>query len=163
MKIRHFLLLVVVLMSSWVVGCAPAIGRMEYLASGGHGEVMGQMNGVTFTAVVTLAPNGERVCIEYLSPDALCGLTLSADTKTCEVSLGEVSFPCDVCEVAGFLRPATAFMPKADANSVQREGENTVLTFPSWGRLTISKNGEPLSLEREDIAMHVVWWQSGEH
>ncbi len=163
MKIRHFLLLVVVLMSSWVVGCAPARSGMEYLTSGGRGEVTGQMNGVTFTAVVTLSPNGEHVCVEYLSPDALSGLTLSADTKTCEVRLGEVSFFCDVCEVAGFLRPAIAFMPKGDANSVQREGENTVLSFPSWGRLTLSPKGEPLSLERENIALRMIWWQGGEH
>ena len=61
MKIRHFLLLVVVLVSSWVVGCAPTQREMEFLKTGGRGEVAGEMSGVAFSAVVELSPNGEGV------------------------------------------------------------------------------------------------------
>ena len=161
MKIRHFLLLIVVLMSSWVVGCAPTRSGREYLNSGGRGEVTGRMSEVAFSAVVELSPDGEQVRVEYLLPDALCGLILLTDGETCEVTLGELSFSCDASEVAGFLRPATAFLPQGDVNSVQRLGENTVLTYPGGEVLTLSASGEPLSLSREDIEMRVVWWQMG--
>ena len=161
MKIRHFLLWIVVLMSLWGTGCAPARSGMDYLESGGHGEVSGQMDGMAFSAVVELSPNGERVRVEYLSPDALCGLTLTLLGESCEVRLGEVCFSCDVGEVEGLLRPATAFLLYGDANSVQKEGENTVLVFPSGSTLTLSPKGEPISLVGEDVEMRVVWWQRG--
>lgn len=161
MKIRHFLLLVVVLMSSWVVGCASARSGMDYLVFGGHGEVSGRMSGVEFSAVVELSKNGERVRVEYLSPDALCGLILTSEGETCEVRLGEMCFTCETSKIAGFLRPATAFLQHGEANCVQKNGENTVLTFPASGTLTLSPKGEPLFFEREDIDMRVVWWQNG--
>ena len=161
MKIRHFLLLIVVLMSLWGTGCAPARSGMDYLASGGRGEVSGKMSGVEFSAVVELSPKGERVRVEYLSPASLCGLTLTASGEACEVKLGEVQFVCNTSEVAGFLRPVSVFLPKEEAATVQKTGENTVLTFPSGETLTLSPKGEPISLAREDINMRVVWWQSG--
>lgn len=161
MKIRHFLLLIVVLMSLWGFGCAPARSGMEYLSSGGGGEVSGQMDGMAFSAVVELSPNGERVRVEYLSPNALCGLTLAVEGESCEVCLGEMRFTCEVSEIAGFLRPVTAFLLYGDANSVQKEEENTVLTFPSGSALTLSPKGEPISLVGEDVEMRVVWWQNG--
>ena len=161
MKIRHFLLLVVVLMSSWAVGCAPARSGLDYLASGGRGEVRGEMSGVEFSAVVELSPKGERMRVEYLAPDSLCGLIFLTNGDKCEVRLGEVGFVCDAREVVGFLRPATAFLPQGDANSVQKVGENTVLRYPTSGTLTLSPKGEPLSLAREDINVQVVWWQKG--
>ena len=162
MKIRHFLLLVVVLMSSWGIGCAPARSGMEYLSSGGGGEVSGQISGMAFSAVVELSANGETARVEYLSPEALCGLVLTATGESCEVRLGEMCFTCETDDVMGFLRPATAFLLYGEANSVQKDGENTVLTFPAGGTLTLSPKGEPLSLYREDIDMRVVWWQNGE-
>ncbi len=161
MKIRHFLLLVVVLMSSWAIGCAPARSGMEYLSSGGRGEVRGKMSGVEFSAVVEISSDGEDLRVEYLTPASLCGLILTARNEECEVKLGEVGFTCNVSEVAGFLRPVTAFLPQEEAATVQREGENTVLTFPTGGTLTLSPKGEPLSVTREDIDMRVVWWERG--
>ncbi|MBQ7391973.1 MAG: hypothetical protein IJV73_04740 [Clostridia bacterium] len=161
MKIRHFLLLTVVLMSMWGFGCAPARSGMDYLESGGHGEVSGQINGMDFSALVEISPGGESVRVEYLSPDALCGLTLTKNKEECEVHLGEVCFVCDTSEVVGFLRPVTALLPQGEANSVQKEGENTILTFPSGGVLTLSPKGEPLAFREESIEMRVVWWQSG--
>lgn len=161
MKIRQFLLLCVVLVSLWTVGCAPARSGMDYLTRGGYGEVSGRMSGVAFSAVVELSENGECVRVEYLSPESLCGLTLASDGQTCRVRLGEMELVCAASEMTGFLRPATAFLLYGDANRVQKEGETTVLTFPSGSTLTLSSKGEPLLLVREDIEMRVVWWQSG--
>ena len=161
MKIRHFLLLIVVLMSLLMFGCAPARSEMEYLSSGGGGEVSGRFGNMAFSAVVELSEGGERVCVEYLSPEALRGLRLTANGESCEVRLGEVCFSCDVGEVEGLLRPATAFLLYGDANSVQKEGENTVFVFPSGSTLTLSPKGEPISLVGEDVEMRVVWWQRG--
>ncbi len=160
MKIRHFLLFVVVLMSSWALGCTSGGGSLDYLSEGGRAEVVGEMSGVAFSAVVEIAKNGERVRVEYLSPESLKGMIFVTEEETCEVSLGDVSFSCDPCEVAGFLRPATAFLQHGDANSVQKEGENRVLTFPTGETLTLSQNGTPLSLEREDIHLRVIWWEN---
>ena len=159
MKIRHFLLLVVVLMSSWAVGCAPAGSTLDYLTVGGRAEVVGEMSGVAFSAVVEIAKNGERVRVEYLSPASLKGMIFVTEGETCEVFLGDVSFVCDPCEVAGFLRPATAFLQHGGANSVQKEGENRVLTFPTGETLTLSPSGTPISLNRDDIHLRVIWWE----
>ena len=161
MKIRHFLLLIVVLMSLLTFGCAPARSDRDYLTQGGRGEVFGRLGEMEFSAVVELSDGGESVCVEYLSPESLRGLKLTAKNGSCEVCLGDVRFTCDSDEVVGFLRPATAFLLYGNANSVQKEGENTVLTFPSGSRLTLSPNGEPLSLMGEDVDLHVVWWQNG--
>ena len=161
MKIRHFLLLLVVVMSSWAVGCAPQGGGMDYLDTGGRGEVKGEMSGVAFSALVELLPMGEGVSVEYLSPDSICGLKFLAKGDECQVTLGELSFVCSTHEVAGFLRPATAFLLYGDANSLQRDGENLVLHFSAKGTLTLSSAGTPISLVRDDIRLQVVWWEEG--
>ena len=135
---------------------------MDYLISGGRGEVRGEMSGVEFCAVVELSSGGENLRVEYLSPASLCGFVLTSKGEECEVKLGDVCFTCNIEEVSGLLRPATAFLLYGDANTVQKEGENTVLTFPTGGTLTLSPKGEPLLLAREDIQMNVVWWESGE-
>ena len=159
MKIRHFLLLVVIVMSSWAVGCAPVEDTLDYLTVGGRAEVAGEMSGVAFSAVVEIAKDGECVRVEYLSPESLKGMVFVTEGETCEVFLGDVSFVCDPCEVAGFLRPATAFLQHGDANSVQKEGENRVLTFPTGETLTLSSSGTPISLNRDDIYLRVIWWE----
>ena len=161
MKIRHFLLLLVVVMSSLAVGCAPARSNTDYIVSGGRGEVEGEMSGIAFCAVVEIGEGGSRVRVEYLAPASLCGLVLVAEGERCEVFLGNVRYVCDTSEVVGLLRPVTAFLPKEEAKSVQRVGENTVLAFPSGGTLTLSPKGEPLSFFGENITARLVWWQSG--
>ena len=161
MKIRHFLLCLVVLMSLWGVGCTPARSEPEYLKTGGCGEVSGRMNGVEFSAVVELSKNGERVRVEYLSPASLCGLVLTSRGDACEVSLGEMHFTCKATDIARLLHPASAFLLNGEAKSVQKEGENTVLTFSAGGTLTLSSKGEPISFASADMDLRVVWWQSG--
>lgn len=161
MKIRHFLLSFVVLMSLWAFGCAPARSEIDYLTTGGKGEVRGSMSGVDFSAVVEISSGGSVLCVEYLSPSSLCGLILTAKGEECEVRFGDLEFFCKTDEVEGFLRPVTAFLPCDEASTVQKEGENTVLTYPSGGRLTLSPKGEPLSLTCDDIDVRVVWWEKG--
>ena len=134
---------------------------MDYLASGGRGEVEGKLNGLAFSAVIELSGGGEILRVEYISPTSLQGLILTAKGEECEVKLGDVCFTCSTEEVAGFLRPVTSFLPYGDAKTVQREGENTVLTFPFGEKLTLSPKGEPLSFFGEEIEMRVVWWESG--
>lgn len=160
MKTRHFLLYLVVLMSWVIFGCAPARSGTDYLTTGGRGEVVGSLNGMDFSAVIELGKNGESVRVEYLSPTSLKGLILTSDKGTCEVRLGELCFSCEREEVEGFLLPATAFFAYGDAKSVQKEGENTVLTFPTGSVLTLSPKGEPLSLSSEKINARVLWWES---
>ena len=162
MKIRHFLLLIVVLVSLWTVGCAPARSEMDYLATGGRGEVSGKMSEMEFAAVVEISSGGETLRVEYLSPASLCGLILTVRGEECEVKLGDVCFVCDVDEVAGFLRPVSAFLPQEEAATVQKSGENTVLNFPSGGTLTLSPKGEPIAFVQGDIDVRVVWWERGE-
>ena len=161
MKIRHFLLSIVVLMSLWSVGCAPVRSGMDYLAAGGRAEVTGVMDGLAFSAVIELSGGGETLRVEYISPISLQGLILTANGEECEVKLGDVCFTCSTEGVAGFLRPVTSFLPYGDAKTVQREGENTVLTFPFGEKLTLSPKGEPLSFFGEEIEMRVVWWEMG--
>ena len=161
MKIRHFLLCVVVGVSLLWLGCAPARSETDYLVTGGRGEVVGKLNGMDFTAVIELGENGESVGVEYLSPASLCGVILVSDGEHCEVNLGEVSFSCEASKTDGFLLPATAFLLYGDAKSVQKDGENTVLTFPSGSVLTLSPKGEPLALSSENIDVRVVWWECG--
>jgi hypothetical protein len=161
MKTRHFLLCLVVLMSLLLCGCAPARSESDYLTKGGRGEIVGSLNGMDFSAVVAIGKNGENISVEYLSPTSLKGLVLTSGGGACEVRLGELCFTCEREEVEGFLLPATAFLAYGDAKSVQKEGENTVLTFPTGSVLTLSPKGEPISLSGENIDVRVVWWQSG--
>ena len=161
MKIRHFLLWIVVGVSLLWAGCTPARSGTDYLVTGGRGEVVGKLNGMDFTAVIELGKNGETIRVEYLTPTSLCGLVLTSDGERCEVNLGEVVFSCESSKMIGFLQPATAFLLYGDAKSVQKEGENTVLTFPSGSVLTLSPKGEPLALSCEDIEVRVVWWECG--
>ena len=161
MKTRHFLLWLVVGVSLLWLGCAPARSGTDYLTTGGRGEVVGRMNGTEFSAVIELGKNGETVRVEYLAPTALNGMVVTSDGETCEVYLGDVSCSCKATEASGFLLPATAFLLYGDAKSVQKAGENTVLTFPCGSVLTLSPKGEPIALSGEDIDVHVVWWESG--
>jgi hypothetical protein len=119
------------------------------------------MSGAEFSAVVGISAGGEAARIEYLAPASLGGLVLIVKNGECEVTLGAVCFTCSAEEVAGFLRPVNAFLPQGEAVSVQQEGENTVLTFPDGGTLTLSPDGTPISFAREDIEMHTVWWETG--
>lgn len=162
MKIRHFLLCLVVGVSLVVWGCAPSGSGTDYLVQGGRGEVAGRMGDVEFVAVVEISSGGENLRVEYLSPASLCGLVLTLEGELCEVRVGEMIFASTPEEVAGLLRPATAFFTYGDAKTVQKEGENTVLTFSDGSILTRSPKGEPLSLVREDVAFVVAWWQSGD-
>ena len=161
MKTRQFLLLLVVLVSWWGVGCAPLQGSTDYIHSGGRGEVRGSMDGVEFSALITLSQKGEILQVEYTSPPSLCGLKLTAQGESCKVTLGEVRFVCNTDEVAGFLHPVSAFLPHGEAKTVQKQGENTVLTYPNGGTLILSPRGEPLSFLGEGIDVRVIWWGTG--
>ena len=162
MKIRQFLLFFVVVMSCLTVSCTPARSNTGYLASGGRGEVEGEMSGiVAFRAVIEIGVGGSPVRVEYLAPASLCGLVLVAEGERCEVSLGAVRYACDVSEIEGLLRPVSSFLPQEEAKSVQRIGENTALSFASGGTLTLSPKGAPLSFSGEEFNVRVVWWQSG--
>ena len=161
MKTRHFLLLLVVLVSWWGAGCTPVQSSTDYVNSGGRGEVTGSMDGVEFSALITLSQKGEVLQVEYTSPPSLCGLKLKAQGERCEVVLGEVSFVCNTREVVGFLRPVGVFLPQESAKTVQKQGENTVLTYPNSGVLILSPEGEPLSFSGEGIDVRVVWWETG--
>ena len=161
MKIRHFLLWIVVGVSLLWAGCTPARSGTDYLVTGGRGEVTGRMNGLEISAVIELGKNGETLRVEYLTPTALDGMVVTSDGENCEVNFGDVSFSCEVTEMSRLLLPATAFLLYGDAKSVQKEGENTVLTYPSGSVLTLSPKGEPISLFSAEIDVCVVWWQSG--
>jgi hypothetical protein len=161
MKIRHFLLLLVVLMSLYCAGCTAPEHLTDYLQTGGYGEVRGKTKDLEFSAVVGISANGEDLCVEYRSPASLEGLVLRARGEVCEVRFGALSFVCQRDEVNGFLQPVCAFLPQEDAKSVQNEGENTVYTFPAGGVLTISETGEPLSFWSDEVFLEVVWWERG--
>ena len=161
MKTRHFLLLLVVLVSWWGVGCTPVQSGTDYIDFGGRGEVKGSVDGVEFAALIALSQKGEVLQVEYTSPPSLCGLKLRAQGESCEVVLGEVSFVCNTREVVGFLRPVGVFLPQESAKTVQKQGENTVLTYPNNGVLILSPDGEPLSFSDEEIDVRVVWWEMG--
>lgn len=161
MKTRHFLLLLVVLVSWWGAGCTPVQRGTDYMDCGGRGEVKGSMDGVEFAALIALSQKGEILQVEYTSPSSLCGLKLTAQGESCEVVLGEVSFVCNTAEVVGFLRPVCAFLPHGEAKTVQKQGENTTLTYPNGGSLILSPKGEPLSFSGEGIDVRVIWWEMG--
>lgn len=160
MKIRQFLLCIVVLMSCMTIGCSSVGNRLDYLQSGGRAEIEGEMDGLAFRGVITIAAGGDEVSIEYLAPTDLCGLVILVDGEACRVRLGDVQFNCDVSEVSGFLRPVVAFLPQGETKSVQKDGKNTVLVFPSEQTLTLSEQGEPIAFTGENLWVRVVWWQS---
>ena len=161
MKIRQFLLLLVVGVSLLCSGCAPARSEMDYLLVGGRGEVTGEMRGMAFCALVEIGEGGAWARVEYLAPEALKGMALAVEGEMCKVVLGDLNYTCAATEVEGFLQPVSVFLIKETAATVQKEGEDTTLTFPSGGKLILTSQGEPLSFSCEDIAVRVTWWQSG--
>ena len=143
-------------------GCAPARSEMDYLLVGGRGEATGELRGMAFCALVEVGAGGAWARVEYLAPVSLCGLTLEVTGEVCEVSLGDMKYTCDAREVAAFLQPVSVFLMENAPTATQREGENTVLTFPTGEVLTLSPKNEPLAFSGEQINLRVVWWQSGD-
>ena len=161
MKIRQFLLLLVVGVSLLCSGCAPARSEMDYLLVGGRGEVTGEMSGMAFCALVEIGEGGAWARVEYLAPESLKGMALTLEGGACKVALGDLNYTCAATEVEGFLRPVSVFLIKETAATVQKEGEDTALTFPGGGKLTLTPSGEPLAFEGEDVSVRITWWQSG--
>ena len=161
MKIRQFLLLLVVGVSLLAIGCAPARSNASYIVTGGRGEVTGEMRGMAFCALVEIGEGGAWARVEYLAPEALKGMALTVEGEICKVVLGELNYTCAATEVEGFLQPVSVFLIKETAATVQKEGEDTVLTFPGGGKLTLTPRGEPLAFEGEDVSVRITWWQSG--
>ena len=161
MKIRQFLLLLVVGVSLLCSGCAPARSEMDYLLVGGRGEATGELRGMAFCALVEVGAGGAWARVEYLAPEALKGMALTLEGEACKVALGDLHYTCAATEVEGFLQPVSVFLIKETATTVQKEGEDTVLTFPGGGKLTLTPRGEPLAFEGADISVRITWWQSG--
>ena len=161
MKIRHILLLLVVGVSLLCSGCAPARSEMDYLLVGGRGEATGELRGMAFCALVEVGAGGAWARVEYLAPEALKGMVLTLEGEVCKVALGDLNYTCAATEVEGFLQPVSVFLIKETAATVQKEGEDTVLTFPGGSKLTLTPRGEPLAFEGEDISVRITWWQSG--
>lgn len=178
MKKRIWLALVLsVVCMCLLCGCAQgrSLGEEPIWAAGFCAELKGTRNGEAFGAKVTVGASDagglRHVEVEYLSPDALCGMRVTAVcladgsladgslTGQAELWQNGLSASVEAISVAGLLRPATCFFSLGELSSVQKEGENYCKSFSGGVQITVDPSGVPVTFCEEGLSFSVVWFE----
>lgn len=147
-------------------GCAHVPRYLEFREGAFSAMLCGVHNGVRFKALVEAEEIGEgdmgrTLRISYTEPVALAGITLEcrADQSVVMRQGGMELYP-DAARVEGLLEPLSVLMVEEEIASIKREGDRTVLSFPSDHlKLTLSETGMPLSVAADDLCFDVVSWE----
>jgi len=78
----------------------------------------------------------------------------------CRVTRDGVAFTLSSETVSGWLAPLRLLLSEETPQTVRCEGEDTVLTFPSGGELTLSGEGVPRGGTGEGFSFTVCRWVS---
>lgn len=129
-------------------------------------EVRGERDGNSFSAKISASPteNGTTVCVEYLFPETLCGIsvvaTCDADGSLCgsaEVRRGDTTVDADAADFDGLLEPILCWFSLDAHTSVQKDGETLVLQFPDGVTAVLDQNGSPCSYASPRLRYDVIW------
>lgn len=160
--------LVLVLLLCLCCSCAEKLPP-DYLAFRNRAfeaEVRGERDGRPFSAKISASPteNGTTVCVEYLTPETLCGIsvtaTCGADGTLCgraEVRRGETSVDGDAADFDGLLEPILCWFSLDAHTSVQKDGETLILQFPDGVTAVLDGNGTPCSYASPRLRYDVIW------
>lgn len=162
MKIRHFLLFVVL---GVVLVCTGCKGGAEDLFAYRERDVClvieGSVRGFACSAELCReidTAGGARDTLRYLAPASLVGVTLTRDPDgTLILSTGELSRVCRVDEVEGMLLPIRLLFDLcADVETIRRTTDGgTHLTMTGGISLTLSPDGLPTTLLSPDASLKI--------
>lgn len=151
-----------------VFGCGKGTppDYFAYRAVGFCAEAEGEMRGEAFGAKLTVEPSGAgwRVTVEYLRPDVLTGIRLTALcgedgalAGEAEVVYEDMSLMREASALEGLFLPATCLLSYGEISTVQRTDAGYVLTFSDGAALTLDAGGAPIAFVGEAISFNLVW------
>lgn len=158
MKNRQYLLFLLLICVIFGSACAREVDPARYRAEGFCAELMGSLQGVDFGARVTGDALGGT--IEFVTPISLSGVRVEWREEHCRVTRNGVTFELSIEAVSGWLAPLRLLLLEETPKTVCCEGEETILTFPSGGELTLSEEGVPLGGTGEGFSFTVCRWVS---
>ena len=131
-------------------------------------EIKGSLRGQEFCARISSdcgADGKKSICIEYLSPASLCGVTVSASlcengrAEDCRISFGELSFELPSEKENKLLDPILALFADKEAQTVEKRTDGYHVTLSGGQRLVLSSEGIPVEYASDTLFFDVVWWE----
>ncbi len=131
-------------------------------------EIKGSLRGQEFCAKISSVggTNAEKsICVEYLSPASLCGVTvcatLDSDRKAedCRASLGSLSFDLPDESATGLLAPILVLLLPNEASTVEKRADGYHLALSGGQKLMISEEGIPVEYASDTLFFRVIWWE----
>ena len=168
--------LIAMILTFVLLGLCCACGTQsvpDYLAFRGHeweAEIRGERDGAPFSAKIAVTPTEENttVRVEYLTPDALCGISLTAACDadgtpcgTAELRRGETVISGEAADFYGLLEPTLCWFLLGAHTAVQKEGTLFVLHFSDGVSVTLDEKGDPKSYSAPRLWYDVVWLEKG--
>ena len=133
-------------------------------------EIRGERDGAAFSAKIGVTPAEENtaVWIEYLTPDTLCGISVTATCDadgrlygTAELRRGETVVNRDAADFRGLLEPTLCWFSLDTHTAVQKEGDSFVLQFPDGVSVALDETGVPRSYSSPSLRYDVIWLEKG--
>lgn len=150
--------------------CAPPPSSPFAAEGAFSAEIVGTLAGEELSAVIHAsqkADTGEReVGVCFLSPSAWKGMAIRAVIRSdgelgeAQVTLGERSVPTEGGRVAGLLSPVLILLDASEAATVQKQGEEYLLTLGDGAQFWLDVEGRPKRYESESVSFSVVWWEA---
>ena len=168
-RITALLLLLLLLPVLPLTGCDKSIPPMtEYLASALDAELLVDTGDITYRATVHLGAanrNAARDCeIVLLSPDALCGITVTRKDGVESVTRGEIE-TAYMGDGAAFLAADLLSPAHVVGREITEENGRSCLCFRCADGRTVTVDAETGALceiRREDVKATVVWCETRE-
>ena len=166
MKNRLILLFFTVCVICSVSSChsaPPNSGYFSYRATLFRAEIEGTLYGTSFSAEIGQTEHTEEasIYIKYLSPKALCGITVyKFPDGTCCLERGKASVPTDADAIGGLLLPISFLFEEDEILRVQKIDGNTALSLPHDATLLLSDTFMPLSIHSSNLECFTVWWET---
>ncbi|MBO4309197.1 MAG: hypothetical protein J5885_05140 [Clostridia bacterium] len=115
-------------------------------------SIEGTRGELAFSAELTVTAT-DRV-IRYTAPESLAGLTATATAGGIRVVQGELSRQ-DGSGATGLLLPLDLLVSPAELATVQKRGDETVLTYTDGTEIFLNADGTPRAVIRTDILFTV--------
>lgn len=163
------LVIFAVLVTVCVCGCR-SVSVSDYTAYQKEdftAEASGEMNGVSFTALlsaVSTAEGEKMLSVSYLSSDALEGVRVELfPDGTVVVTRDGVELTSDRSAMEGLLAPVLLLFPEGDLQTVHKESGKTRVAFDDGCEILLSERLIPVSVSCEEIMFEIAWWESAEN
>ena len=158
-----------------LVGCAaspPAYDAYRATAFRAEVEVREGEGEKSLRALIEVHPTatGTSVRVEYLSPEPLAGLQLSAVCNEGGEAAGEVLLwyagsesRHTATQVQGLLRPATVWLIDQTHERVEHDATGYRLSFSNGEYLLLDPDGIPRAACQDGAEFWIIWWETVEN